>query len=299
MKKTILITGVRGFLGSSLREFLNGHQDAFKVYGISRDRCDLTRTGPLKSILRRVKPAYIFHFAGGRLSGDQQTFDANFITTKNLLETVKELNAVFKPRIIIPGSAAEYGNIQGKRLISENCLPKPLGWYGFVKLLQTDLGLFYARQGLDVVVVRMFNICGARTPESLAIGGFAQQIVAIERGANPVIRTKNLGGQRDFLDIEDVCQGLWMIARKGKQGELYNLCSGRPATIRQLLRQMLKRAKVKGIGVRENKKDSSLSFDVIGSNAKLKSIVPWSARVSLERSLENTLAGYRQGALPL
>ena len=148
------------------------------------------------------------------------------------------------------------------------------------------------------MVVRMFNICGARTPASLVIGGFAQQIVAIEQGAKPVIKTKNLGGQRDFLDIEDICRGIWMIARKGKRGELYNLCSGRPATIRQLLRQMLKRAKVKGIGVQENKQDSSLSFDVIGSNAKLKSIVPWSARVSLERSLENTLAGYRRWTLP-
>lgn len=257
------------------------------------ETCDLRRTKNLNSILSVVKPAIIFHFAGGRLSDDQATLEANFTTTKDLLDAVKALPAPLRPKIIIPGSAAEYGNIKAKGLITENCLPKPLGWYGLVKLLQTELSLCYARQGLDVVVVRMFNICGKGTPSSLAIGGFAKQVVAIERGAEPVIRTKNLDGQRDFVDVEDVCRGLWMIAQQGKNGEIYNLCSAKPASIRDLLNRLLRLARVKNIRVEENKSDASFSFDVIGANAKLKKAVRWAPRVSLEASLKNTLSSYR------
>jgi len=292
MKKTILITGAHGFLGSSLSAFLRKHQKGFKLHGIAHEDCDLAEPGAVKPILRRLKPAYIFHFAGGRTDDVRRMLDANFETTKNLLDAVAELG--LKTRVVIPGSAAEYGNIHGKKLITENCLPKPLGWYGFVKLLQTNLGLFYARQGLDVVVVRMFNICGANTPASLSIGGFARQIVAIERGEKPVIKTKNLGGKRDFLDIDDICRGLWMIARKGKAGEIYNLCSGRSSSIRTLLQRLLRSAHSRDIRVQENKQDSSLSFDVIGANAKFRSVVPWSPRVSLEQSLQNTLDSYRR-----
>ena len=301
MKKIILITGVRGFLGSAMINYLNRSQNVYEVYGLARHssskmahiiKCDLLNAKAVRTVIENLKPAYIFHFAGGRLSDDRATLEANFETTKNVLDAVMALK--LKTRIVLPGSAAEYGNIKNKTLITEECLPKPLGWYGFVKLLQTNLGLFYARQGLDVVVVRMFNICGANTPTTLAIGGFVQQIVAIENEAEPVIRTKNLGGKRDFLDIEDVCRGLWLVAQKGKSGELYNLCSGQSSTIRAMLKDLLGLARVKGIRVEENKQDASISFDVIGDNTKIKSIGKWYTQCSLKDSLKNTLASYRK-----
>ncbi len=301
--KKVLILGVNGFLGSTMDKYARGLRGPVRVYGLSRRplpgqrqdtyACDLNDMPRLKRVLGEIRPDIIFHFAGGRFPDEEKMFEANFNTTRNLLEALKG-DQTFRPRVVIPGSAAEYGNIPGRKLITENCLPKPLGWYGFVKLLQTDLGLYYARQGLDVIVARMFNICGTHTPAPLAIGGFSRQIVAIERGGPPVIHTKNLEGKRDFLDVQDVCRGLWMIAQKGASGEIYNLCSGRPSSIRVLLRKLLAYTPVKGIAVEENKQDASFSFDVIGSNVKLRSLVDWSPRVSLEHSLRNTLASCRE-----
>ena len=168
MNKKILICGINGYLGAAMARYLRRLRNGPIVYGIARRAskygnaaifaCDLNQTSRLKNILRDIRPDIIFHFAGGRLGDDRKTFDANFTTTKNLLETLKRLGLTNKPRVIVPGSAAEYGNIQGQGLIAEHCLPRPLGWYGFVKLLQTDLGLFFARQGLDVIVARMYNI---------------------------------------------------------------------------------------------------------------------------------------------
>ncbi len=299
----ILITGIHGFLGSALSRYLCHTKKQLSVYGFTRKKsslessgiieCDLNQTSQLQKILFELKPDIIFHCVGGRYSDEQKTFEANFTATKNLLETVKELKPACRPRIVIPGSAGEYGNVKGKRLITEDCLPRPLQWYGFVKLLQTNLALFYKNYDLDVIVVRIFNISGTNTPTGLAIGQFAQQIVAIERGEEPVIRTKNLGGRRDVCDIEDICRGLWMIAQKGKSGEIYNLCSAHPVTFRQLLQQMLQFAKVKGIRIEENEQDTSSSFDVVGSNARLKSLTSWSPQVDLVRSLKNTLNNYR------
>lgn len=303
MKKTILITGANGFLGSYFLSFLGEKKD-IKIYGVSLSfknqprsnlfACDLLRPKEFQSVLQRIKPSYIFHFAGGRYVNDQQTFDANFLTTKNLFESIKVLGLGRKTRVIIPGSAAEYGNIETKNKIVENCLPKPMGWYGFVKLLQTQLGVFYAQQDFDVVIVRMFNVSGACSPISLALGGFAKQIVDIENGADPVIKTKNLDGQRDFLDVKDVCRGLWAVALKGKSGQIYNLCSGRSSTIRDLLQQLLQYSTFKGIKIKENKDRASLSFDVIGSNKKIRLATQWASQVSLQQSLKNTLESYRK-----
>ncbi|MBI4309707.1 MAG: NAD-dependent epimerase/dehydratase family protein [Candidatus Omnitrophica bacterium] len=300
---TILICGIHGFLGRAMGDYARRVKGKHFVYGLARKKagpgnariieCDLNQSGRLRKVLRDIKPDIIFHLAGGRCGGGQETFDANFTSTKNLLETIHGLNVPRSPKIIIPGSAGEYGHVRGKRLIMEDCRAAPLSWYGFVKLLQTELGLLYARRGLDVVVARLFNLCGAYTPPSLAIGAFAQQIVAIERGAQPVIRTKNLGGKRDVCDVEDVCRGLWAIAQTGRTGEVYNLCSGRPVVFRQLLKEMISYARVKSIRVEEDKQDLSSSFDAVGSNSKLKKITSWSPRISLEQSLKNTLESCR------
>ena len=301
MQKRILIVGIHGFLGNALGQFFKRKNREYTVYGIAlrpqkNERnvfsCDLNHSRPLEKILLRVKPGYIFNLAGGMAPTPKKLLSSNFYATLSLLEAIKK--AGLKSRIIIPGSAAEYGCIHGQRLITEKSLPQPLGWYGFVKLLQTQLGIFYARQGLDVVVVRMFNICGAGTPSKLAIGEFARQIVAIERGSRAVIKTKSLNDKRDFCDIEDACRGLWMIAQQGKSGEIYNLCSGRALTMRVILQKMLRYSKSKGIRIQENRQDASFNFDSVGSNAKLKSVMPWLMRVSLERSLKNTLNSYRR-----
>lgn len=297
----ILITGVSGFIGHALWEYLKAQH--LSVYGIDVQLqrsspsllvCDLNNSIQLKEVLVRIKPEYIFHLAGGRPQDEDLLWEANFIPTKRLLDAIGQIKNIH-PRIVIPGSAAEYGKIKmPRKLIDEKVQPHPLAWYGFVKHMQTSLGLMHAAKGLDVRIARIFNIGGYGTPATLALGNFAQKIVHIEKGMTPLFKVGNLSGRRDFLDIEDVCSALWAIARRGRRGQVYNVCSGQSLNMRQLLDKLIRYSEVKNIAVKEDKKPTAMTFDITGSNAKIKQLTGWRPRIGMEESLKNTLRYYRE-----
>jgi len=302
MKKKILITGVNGFIGGALWQFIEKKVDV-DIYGIAvKPRyankrifaCDLTNERKIFNILAKNKPDYIFHLAGGRIDDQRKLYEANLLTTQSLFEAIKKIKH-YQPRIIIPGTAAEYGRINSHlKLINEGTYPQPVSWYGFVKYMQTSLALMYARNGFNVVIARMFNILGHGTPSTLAIGRFSEEISLIERKVkSAVVCCGNLDGKRDFLDIEDVCSALWALARYGKSGEIYNVCSGKSYAISDLLQKLILKSKVKNIVSKVNKNSLYESFDVIGSNTNIKKVTNWRPKISIQKSLENTLNYYR------
>lgn len=290
----ILIIGVNGFIGRALWNYLKERKFPLKVFGthikLENPILDLP---DLKKILNRIRPDVIFHLAGGKPADENALWQANFLSTKILLDAVIGTGS-FSPLIVVPGSAAEYGDLKTDRPVSERSEPRPLWWYGFVKYMQTNLGLMYARNGMDVRIARIFNVGGYGTPETLALGSFAQRIVRIERGETPaVLNVGLLSGRRDFVDIEDVCAALWAIARRGKKGETYNVCSGRAVNMRDLLRKMISLSAVRII-VKEEQTAHSPSFDIVGSSAKLRRATGWRPQVTAEQSLRNTLRYYRE-----
>ena len=301
----ILITGVNGFIGRALWNYFKSHKSPLKVFGIDLQvpssnlhllACDLSDPRRLRKILDRVRPDVIFHLAGGRPADENMLWRVNFIPTKALLDVVGEFKGI-SPCVVIPGSAAEYGKVKTpQKPVSEKFHLEPLAWYGFVKHMQTSLGLMYTRKGLDVRIARIFNICGYGTPSSLALGNFAEKIVRIERGKGlPVLEVGQLSGRRDFIDIEDVCSALWAIARKGKKGEVYNVCSGKSSSMRSLLHELIACSNVKDItAIKEEKKENSSTFDITGSNAKIKRLTGWRPWVPLGQSLKSTLRYYRE-----
>jgi len=226
---------------------------------------------------------------------DEKNFlKANIMTTKSLLEVIAGTNS-YSPRIIIPGSAAEYGKtVLAGKPVKESVSAWPVSFYGFVKNAQTNLGLMYARFGLDVAVARIFNVCGHGMPPSLSLGHFSKQIISIKKGNNkPILQTRCLGMKRDFLDVEDVCSAFLAIAQRGKSGEIYNVCSGRAHLIRNLLKKLVNHAQVDNIAIKESE-DGSQDVNVsIGSNAKIKRVTGWRPKINIDQSLKKTLRYYQ------
>lgn len=302
-KKRILITGVHGFIGKALWRYLHKNGKSFEIFGLSSKvfspsqrllRCDFRSPNQLRSVLQEVRPQYILHFVGGRSKNQREEIRLNCQLTKNLLDAVKTIKN-FSPRIVVPGSAAEYGIMQGKRrFIRENDPTNPISSYGEAKQRQIQMVLQYAQEGQDIVVARIFNILGEGTPTILSVGHFAYQIAMIERGQKrPAIETESLDGGRDFLDIKDVCTAIFCLMKYGKSGEVYNVCSGKKVVIRQLLLKLIALSRAKNITIKENKTQCLSAFDAVGSNKKIKSLQHWHPQVSLERSLKNTLETYR------
>lgn len=300
-KKRILITGARGFIGNALWRYLQKKQKNFEVFAVTSKtisgsrlfHCDLGSVKNIRELLKKTRPQYILHFAGGRSSNEKEQIRLNCRLTKNLFQAVKAIKN-FSPRIVVPGSAAEYGIPKRRGCIRESDELNPLALYGEAKRRQIQIVLQYAQEGLDVVVARIFNILGQGTPATLSVGYFARQIAMVEKDEKkPVIRTESLAGGRDFLDIEDVCSAIICLMRYGKTGEVYNVCSGRKVRMRELLRRLIFISKVKNIRIQEDKTQSLFAFDAVGSNLKIKSLKRWRPKVSLEQSLRNTLETYR------
>lgn len=297
----IMVAGCQGFLGAALVQWIAVNKPSIKVVGVSRRkkskdvfRCDLSRPSNIIPILKKYKPDIIFHAAGGRGGSDEEMFRDNIHATFSLFEALKAVPAI-KPRVVMFGSAAEYGNAFKKRgKVAETVTPDPASAYGFIKTMQIALGQFYSRQGFNVVGTRIFNVSGKGTRPDLALGNFARQIVLIERGQQkPVIKTRGLGDKRDFLDVADVCSALWEIAQKGKSGEIYNICSADGFCMRDLLKRMIHFSKRQDIRVQELKRDVR-GFDAVGDNRKLCRIAKWKSYVTIDESLKNTLQYYRQ-----
>lgn len=303
-KNNILITGINGFLGGSLVKYLNSNYPAYNIYGIDKVAgkykntvaVDINKYRQLYELLVKIKPRFIYHFAGLTSTNDfSELFYANVQTTYSLLRTVQRINR-FSPRIIIPSSAAEYGNYSKDDMpLQESFISNPVSLYGVSKMMQTHLSLMVANEGVDVVFARIFNIIGGCVPVNLSIGKFAYELSLIkEKKKKPVLYTRALNTKRDLLDIKDVCNCLVKIALRGKSRQIYNVCRGKSYFIGDLLEKMIKISGIKKVRVVESKRDRRQSDlqDSYGAKNKLEKIVKPFKPLPVAHSLKSTYLYY-------
>lgn len=245
---SILVTGASGFVGKHLIKYLRLQHD--QCTGLSRSQsedidhitCDLTDRKQVGIVLKQLKPALIYHMAGS-FSNDYETdFNSNVVSTKNLLDSIAELKLA--TRILIMGSAAEYGEVEAaKNPITEEHPLKPISIYGWTKAAQTQLAsVYFNSHGIETVVARTFNLAGDGASDKLFIGRIKKQINAVLAGEAERISVGNLDAIRDYLDINQACEMYRVIATKGRAGETYNVASGKPVVMRDMLTMMLAEA---------------------------------------------------------
>ena len=140
---------------------------------------------------------------------------------------------------------------------------------------------------MNVAVARPFNALGAGVPDSLVAGAFIGRLRAALAGAPPrEMRVGRLASVRDFIAAEDVAEGLALIAERARAGEAYNLCSGEPHAISELLDRLLEFAgepmqvQHDGSLVRRGEVDA-----LIGSREKAGRELGWSPAIAFEASL--------------
>ena len=306
MKKRILITGAAGFLGNALFEFVKEDHKHLDAYGIDtsfknsdtrRLRGDLNDSEFLYRTIKKIRPHYIFHLAGVTKTIDlKKLISSNLFLTKKLLDSVLRAGNL-KARIIVPGSAAEYGCVSKKDMpVKEDCAPAPINPYGISKALQTFLSLTYHRKGLDIMVGRIFNVIGRGTPASLSVGRFAHDLSLIkQKQGSRSIETGDLDTKRDFVDIDDACSAMIAIARRGKPGSIYNICSGKSHKLSYALDYLCKLSGIKGIKIKRRAAIDPGVNDIVGSNKKTKRHTGWAPRVSMSESLKDTLNYWDKG----
>ena len=311
-----LITGISGFAGSHLAEFLLNK--GYKVYGTFYDKStfsnlngfidniklfenDIRNYNTLKQIIKKVQPDEIYHLAAisfipTALKNPKITFDTNLYGTLNLYKAIIELK--LNPKVLFIGSGDEYGLVNEKDIpINEDCPLKPLNPYSISKASIDFLSYFYFRNyHLNIIRVRPFNHIGPRQSPEFVCSSFAKQIDEIERGLKePIIKVGNLEAKRDFTDVRDMVRGYWFALDKGEPGEVYNICSERAIQIKGLLNHLLELSSRKVEIMKDPKKMRPSDNPILqGDSSKFRRRSGWKPEILLDKTLKDILEYWRK-----
>lgn len=314
----VLITGITGFAGSHLADYILAEHPDVEVYGILRWRsrreniqhiedrihlieCDLRDFVSTKDVLEQVRPEKIFHLAAQSFVPTSWNAPAESLTTNvlgqlNIFEACRSIG--INPWIQLACSSEEYGMVYPNEVpIKETNPLRPLSPYAVSKVGQDFLGYQYAQSyKMNIVRTRGFNHTGPRRGDVFVDSNFACQIVRIEKGlAEPVIYVGNLEAVRDFTDVRDMVRAYWLSTEKCEPGEVYNICTGNAIVIRDLLDKLLEMSKTK-VEVRTDPKRLRPSDVLIlqGDYSKFHAATGWAPRYKLEDTLRDLLEYWRQ-----
>lgn len=237
-----LITGIAGFTGQYLARELEaaGHE----VFGLTHAggtaserviACDLCNAADMRAAMERVQPEIVAHLAAVAFVGHGDVdaiYRTNVVGTRNLLAGLAALGV--KPRAVLLASSANiYGNAT-EGVIDESVTPAPANDYAVSKLAMEYMAALWRSQ-LPITFVRPFNYTGV----GQALDFLLPKIVDHLKRRAPVIELGNLDVERDFSDVRMVVRAYRLLleghAESGGGARVFNVCSGRGYTLREVL----------------------------------------------------------------
>jgi GDP-4-dehydro-6-deoxy-D-mannose reductase len=305
-----LVTGGDGFVGQYLiRELLASGADLSasvqrlpprpsvldrsELGAVRWKQADVLDPDSLFRLIGAELPDTIFHLAGfasGALARRDPVaaLSTNGGGTLNLCMAVlrvRDDSDGYRPRLIVMGSGDVYGDTPAASL-SETMPARPVTPYGLSKACQEIVALSFRRSDeLEAVVARSFNLVGPGQGWHFAVPDFSRQIAGIARaGAEPVLEVGNLLVERDFTGVRDAVRGLRAIAGLDAPRPLYNVCSGRPTSIRQLVDWIVDEAGVDiELRVAEDRVRPEENERIVGDPSLLRQDAGWEPRQDLEQ----------------
>jgi len=323
----VIITGITGFVGSHLADYIIENHPQTEIFGTKRWRspmeniehirdkiilidCDLRDLPSCIHILNEVKPDAIFHLAAQSYVpysyiAPVDSLMTNVIGTANLLEAVRICG--INPVIHVCSSSEVYGQVQPDEIpIKETNPLRPASPYAVSKVGEDMLGWqYFTAWKLQTIRTRMFTHTGPRRGEVFVTSNFAKQIARIEKGIQePVIKTGNLDSVRTFADVRDTVRAYWIMIEKyfeGKvaAGEVYNIGGTTTMTVGDMLNKLLELSRIKQKVSIEVEKERLRPADVtlqIPCIDKFIEHTGWTPTIPFETTM-NDLLDYWRGKL--
>ena len=321
-----LITGIGGFVASHLADYLLEMGE--EVYGTYRWNEDLSKIEHLKDKITLIpmdlndlrscidamefKPDYIFHLAAQSYVSESfnypiETIRTNTLGTLNLLEAVRL--AKIDPIIHVCSSSEVYGLVTKDEIpIKESCKFNPSNPYAVGKVGADMIALmYYTNYGLKIIRTRMFTHTGPRRTMLSAEVNFAKQIakfeehsrtcIEVDKGGVYTLKHGNLDSIRTFADVRDAVKAYYLLVRKGKIGEVYNIGGETTKTIGEVLDYLISLSDVEII----KEVDQSLlrPYDVtlqIPDCSKFKKL-GWEPEITFEQTMQDLLNWCRKSKI--
>ena len=300
----VLVTGAAGFVGGHLIPHLraDGHDvigTALKGEGDFRP-LDVRDPKLVDEVVGDVKPEWVFHLAGQSsvsLSWRDPTltYEVNAIGTHHLLDALHR--HVPDCRVHVAASSDEYGKVPPEDCPLDETAPlRPVSPYAVSRVAGEWIArMYYESFGVHAVVTRAFMHIGPGQPPSFATADWAQQIALAEAGkGEPVVRTGNLQGMREFGDVRDVVRAYRMVLEKGQPGDAYNVATGRPYRLGEVLDLLIGMSSVPVAVETDPEKLRPVDFPVLyGDAGKLEEATGWRPEFDLEETLADLLNHWR------
>ena len=262
-----------------------------------------------------------------------ETLQTNIIGTYNLLEAVKfvrdlstelvnqifnhdEFSAILKPyvkydpTIHVCSSSEVYGLVDESLIpITEECRFNPSNPYAVGKVGEDMVALlYYTNYGLKTIRTRMFTHTGPRRTMLSAEVAFAKQIAEFEKEYKKqqegefatdlptyFLKHGNLNSIRTWADVRDACKAYYILVRKGKPGEVYNIGGDTSKDIGEMLDYLISLSPLKDKIIKEVDKSLLRNYDVtlqIPDCSKFKKL-GWNPEISFEKTMKDLLNFWR------
>ena len=242
--KTVLITGVTGFIGRYIARYF--HKKEWKTIGVSNSPPENAPLAVLSdyyqlslphfnfsNIIKDELPNLCIHCAGRASVGISLDYPLeDFYANTNLTIEVLNTLRLYAPqcKFIFLSSAAVYGN-PSSLPISETHYTLPISPYGFHKLQSEQICQEFSKiYGLKTAIVRIFSSYGP---------GLRRQVVwdiCSKALTNSSIELRGTGNEsRDFIHPWDIAQAIEIIHNESElSGDIYNLANGEEVSIKEL-----------------------------------------------------------------
>lgn len=291
--KRILVTGGNGYLGAHLVAALQ--KEGAKVFIMDQKTTgaenefavNITSREEVERAIGQIRPEVIYHLAASLnrdrdFANHDKVMQVNYYGTINLLYSLQ--NVAYENFIFTSTSEVYGGN---KAPFTEKQLPDPASPYSLSKFFaETAIRTFSQLHNKPFTILRLFNFFGKNMPESF----FIPQLLNSLRNEASFKMTK--GAQaRDFLYVNDIIQALVLAGINPKaRNEVFNVCSGKSTTLRQLVTEFKKRVKGKckiefgALPYRENE-----VWNMVGSNSKIKSKLGFKVKYNTRQAIDELI----------
>lgn len=268
-KKTILITGGAGFIGSNLAFYFQNNYPKSKIVVLDSFRSgetfsngnlksfghfknllgfkgivisgDINDKSVLKSLEKNYKFDYIFHQAAISDTTVQEQ-DLMIKTNVNAYEDLLKIAIKHKANMIYASSAATYGDSDRFEVGYE----QPNNAYGFSKVMMDNVTYEYLKKDLDISIVglKYFNVYGPReffkNKTASMVVQFGHQIL---KGLTPKLFEGSDKILRDFIYIEDIIQANIKACTPKKSG-VYNIGTGNARSFEDIVNILQKELQI-------------------------------------------------------
>ena len=313
-KKTILITGAAGFIGSSLVRVLSQIDCTLICCSRDMEKLQIVPSAKAHVVHREIDicaPSIwnevlegvdvVFHFAAqtsSKFANDNpcMDMDINLALIARFVETCQNKN--IRPDIIFPGTVTQVGLTQAWP-IDEMIQDVPITVYDINKLAAEKYVCYYGTQlGGRGVTLRLANVYGPGTKSGRPDRGILNMMVMRALEGKPLTLYGDGNYVRDYVFIDDVVNAFLMAGARfdSTNGKHYVLGSGVGHTIKEMaeiVRNLVAKITGKNVDIQNVPPPHGLSQiefrHFVANTSQFRQDTGWKPRVTLEEGIKHTI----------